>query len=127
MILDRSTLDARPTRTADVSQNLKFAALAIELEIIHDLDLVVVHDAFERHQRRDDALWGRRGGVSIGQSCNDPSDQSRRRALLVEPRCGYLGIMGDHFPTGTVSYTHLQPALRLGQRQSPGVFAAARE
>ena len=79
MILDRSALDPRPTGAADVSQNLKFAALAIELEIVHDLDPMVVHDALERHQRRDDALCGLRGGLSIGQSSVVLQAKARRR------------------------------------------------
>jgi len=47
MILDHGALDPRPAGAANVSQNLKFAALAIEFEIIHDLESVVVHDVFE--------------------------------------------------------------------------------
>src|ERR1700761_6122447 len=77
VILACGALGAGPADSSDVSQNFKFAALAVELQIIDDLDPVTVHDALERHQRRVNTLCRPGGDGPGGQSGDNPAGQSR--------------------------------------------------
>src|ERR1035437_4565524 len=51
MVLDGDPLDPPPMGCSGGSYDLKFGALAIELQIIHDCKPLLVHDPAERYLR----------------------------------------------------------------------------